>query len=619
MEHRFITIKNERFNKNCIRGQTYCKIMPRKKTVLMEYTNEKGSKQIRKLGFVDKEEIYELIYKGNDINLNFCYVEDFSLVEYREKYRNKDNIKTRRDIPVYIKKIDAHGAFFSKWDLSNATFEEKADFSNSIFDKKAYFCNITFEKKVDFRHSTFGESVYFKRLIFREKADFSNSTFKADSDFRHSIFMGNANFNKSIFEKKTDFRHSTFKEKLDFRDSTFSKSVYFRNSTFGGKSDFRETIFDKKAYLWGVTFKEKADFWNSTFRGDADFNKSIFEKKIDFRNSRFEEKIDVKYSTFRGDADFSRSIFKEKANFRGSTFERKADFSNSTFKEEVDLNGNFNILVLTGCLNKTCMDISTYMSTKIRKLVMLNFKNLGNVYVDWRIAEEGIYNQSNTDFSQKSDQFQVLKENYNKLGQYVDEDKSYVEFKRCEMKGPIYKDQELPKEIITRVNSEEHCSNFLDKMVYMADWVQFWIKLAPKRPYEATKYVIRKIVFDKMGGFGTKPRNVLVSMIIVVVLFALLYSLVPGFDFNIGSTNEIHILGTKGKNVITHQLFSIQKGNISDVLNSFYYSGITFLTIGYGDIHPLNILTKIVSVIEGFLGIFLMSYFTVSFVRKLLR
>ena len=49
-----------------------------------------------------------------------------------------------------------------------------------------------------------------------------------------------------------------------------------------------------------------------------------------------------------------------------------------------------------------------------------------------------------------------------------------------------------------------------------------------------------------------------------------------------------------------------------------FASSITFFTIGYGECTPLGFL-KIISPIEGFTGVFLMSYFTVAFVRKILR
>ena len=45
---------------------------------------------------------------------------------------------------------------------------------------------------------------------------------------------------------------------------------------------------------------------------------------------------------------------------------------------------------------------------------------------------------------------------------------------------------------------------------------------------------------------------------------------------------------------------------------------ITLTTIGYGDWHPCN-WAKAAGALEGFLGVFVMSVFTVSFSRKILR
>lgn len=52
-----------------------------------------------------------------------------------------------------------------------------------------------------------------------------------------------------------------------------------------------------------------------------------------------------------------------------------------------------------------------------------------------------------------------------------------------------------------------------------------------------------------------------------------------------------------------------------NLMQAAYLSGITFTTIGYGDIAPTGLL-KIVAVIEGFLGIFLTSGFLVSLLRR---
>lgn len=51
---------------------------------------------------------------------------------------------------------------------------------------------------------------------------------------------------------------------------------------------------------------------------------------------------------------------------------------------------------------------------------------------------------------------------------------------------------------------------------------------------------------------------------------------------------------------------------------SFYHSAITFFTIGYGDFVPVGAI-RLFCGFEGFIRVFLMAYFTVAFVRKILR
>jgi len=51
---------------------------------------------------------------------------------------------------------------------------------------------------------------------------------------------------------------------------------------------------------------------------------------------------------------------------------------------------------------------------------------------------------------------------------------------------------------------------------------------------------------------------------------------------------------------------------------AFYYCGITFLTVGYGEYVPLGNIQWL-AILIAFSGVFLMSYFTVAFVRKILR
>ena len=101
---------------------------------------------------------------------------------------------------------------------------------------------------------------------------------------------------------------------------------------------------------------------------------------------------------------------------------------------------------------------------------------------------------------------------------------------------------------------------------------------------------VAKIFMYLFGSF-VKPKLILMYAALVYVLFAAIYSTMP-LTFKIGDSVSC-----------------------ISFINALYFSGITFTTIGYGDIVPVGF-AKYLSVIEGGLGIFLSSSFLVSLIRK---
>jgi len=100
-----------------------------------------------------------------------------------------------------------------------------------------------------------------------------------------------------------------------------------------------------------------------------------------------------------------------------------------------------------------------------------------------------------------------------------------------------------------------------------------------------------RLVLDAISGYGTKPFRMLVVILLTIVLFGTLYYFMPYLSYHGASTWIEHI----------------------------YTSGITFFAVGYGDLYPLNTITKIVSLVEAFLGVTATSYFLVLISRKVIR
>lgn len=87
------------------------------------------------------------------------------------------------------------------------------------------------------------------------------------------------------------------------------------------------------------------------------------------------------------------------------------------------------------------------------------------------------------------------------------------------------------------------------------------------------------------------PGRFLILGIIVLIIFSLIYT-IPVMQFS--TSGEIRSL---------------------NVFEALYFAGVTFTTIGYGDISPVGI-ARVASVLEGILGILTMNAFMVALLKK---
>lgn len=530
-------------------------------TVTIQFVDREGDEIKRKsYGLVDVNSIYEKIEKGEEINLNHAYVKNFSLTEYRKLHQLDERTA------IYIEKFSAENAFFdcsSLTDFSFVVFKSNCSFKHSVFAKG----NINFYKSVYHGLVDYSEVNFGKGNIDFDFSEFGNH----DTTFENAIFPSgdvrfvNCNFgdgtisfkNVNFGNGKVDFHFSDFGNGwINFDKSIFSgPEIDFRRISFGeGKVDFRRINFgDGHVHFDDGELKSgKMSFRSSKFgSGNLTFNNFNFgDSPIIFDNAYFGT---GKVSFFK--------CFAHTLSFKECQLDCYIDLRVSkVFKID-----------LTDVIVRDVLDLRKGTAkVELESFVLYDARVLGQIYIEWEENECNriIRDHQNVSYRDLSNQYRLLKENFNHLGRYNDEDEAYVEFKRFELRADLKEGVESNK-----LNS---------------------IWLYPKT-------IFSWLIFDKMGKYATDPIRVLISTTIIYVIFSLAYFILPMF------INAEIIQSVVHPDHMGHAL-----------TEAFYHSAITFLTIGYGDFFPSGHF-KWISAFEGWVGLFLMSYFTVAFVRKILR
>jgi hypothetical protein len=555
------------------------------KTAIVAFYNNVGEIIfIREYGYIGTRDIYDMIEKKEAINLDNCYVRNFSLTAYRMY------VCQEKKTPVEITSFSAKDTFFDSILTIDFSF---AEFKEGVVN----FDHVEFASgMVTFESAVFSNSgVNFAYAHFREgHSVFSKATFgEGDVTFKNAIFQaGEKDFQYATFGKGvTTFVSCLFGDgDISFVNVNFGDGdTNFKVAQFGhGKKDFRyskfglgELIFDRTEFGTGlVDFRtveikaDKVNFSRAIF-GDGDvlfeaieipkarvnFKKAIFGNGV--KNFELAECEDTKW-------------FFDRTDFGGGSI----TFLNSKFSE-LSLQGchldhyldlrvaKCDYVDLSDTIARDIIDLKPF-ETKVN-IHTINFSGMrliGRIYIDWNKnhVKDLIMRQENADDANRAEQFRVLKQNFNVTGQYTDEDKAYIEFKRFEAQSIL--------------------KNALKTNKYNSIWAY-------------PSYWFQKLVFDKMGLFATNPMRVILSVVIIYTFFGLLYTIVPSISH---------------ADIITS--FPDQK--LGPVGRGFYLAAVIFFTIGFGDYVPTGFL-RIFAGFEGFCGVFLMSYFTVAFVRKILR
>lgn len=544
------------------------------KTAVIGFFDENDKKvSVYKYGVLSKEEIFEKIDKGEDLNFNGAYILNFSLTDYRVDKGFDDSVY------ITLKNFSAKKAFFDcdvSNDFSYGRFEgDKTIFDSAIFGNGTNnFGNVDFgHGDVTFKKAKFGSgSTNFQSVQFGEGVvTFNNTNFGTGNLSFVDCNFGNGN---------VDFRQTYFGDgNIDFKFAKFAAGdVTFEKAAFGkGKKDF------KNVEMGGG----KIDFRRIDFNdGDVSFEGVEFGVgKVSFRSARFGhgEKSFEQADFAQGGAQFDLTNFGSGSVSFNLAKVDEVSFNGCALNCYIDLRfGECQSVNLSNTIVRDILDLKpTDEAVTIKIFNISGMRILGRIFIDWRAnnVHNLIYEQKETSLFQKAEQFRILKENFRNNGQYEDEDVAYLEFKRCESRAHL--EDAKSKGII---------NNILGHL----------------------NYYFQRYVFDYIGRYATNPMRVLANMLLSFCAFSLLY-----FIFSISDRLKEygHVVAGGAE---TLPLSDSHLTMLQAFGNSLYYSGITFFTIGYGDYFAYGCL-KPVAVFEGFSGVFLMSYFTVAFVRKILR
>jgi hypothetical protein len=136
--------------------------------------------------------------------------------------------------------------------------------------------------------------------------------------------------------------------------------------------------------------------------------------------------------------------------------------------------------------------------------------------------------------------------------------------------------------------------------------------------YRRLSQVNKKWSYSKLGdllawvscGYGVKPWNAAALAVVIILIFIPIYGLRGG----IRRSKENDEKDEKDEEDV-----SSGRKTWNAFVDAFYFSMVTFTTIGYGDLYPADRYRKVAVTIEGLLGWLILALFIVTLANVMIR
>ena len=417
-------------------------------------------------------------------------------------------------------------------------------------------------------------------------------------------------FNSSIFKNGyIDFSYSIFVNDLVFDDCTFnSTNLYFIGCNFkNNEFRFYNAYFvNANIYIHSSEFiNQETNFNFSNFKNTyfQFINNTCNNAELLFTDINENSLIDGEYLFIMNTLENSIIDFQ-------NTFLDKLLFYNMSFNTKTNLNICFaNYITIQQCINRDILIIGNEGYKNISNICLKDTINFGQIliknhfteklfkqqkkiYLDKSLnkGENDKYYKTNITFpislcdtsdEEKYMQFTVLQSNEETRGNSNLSDKYYLLARK-------YKNRSKISNKTIQILQLKNSKNKFNKSKYIIEFILIIFQII----LGVISYLIEKIILETLcGSYATKPYKFLLSVIMLILLFTQIY-LYFGID--------VMIFTTQSK-FINALLYSIQN-----------FFPVAIITQSSGTIH-------LITIFEEILGTIVLSLFTVSYTRKVIK
>ena len=311
--------------------------------------------------------------------------------------------------------------------------------------------------------------------------------------------------------------------------------------------------------------------------------------------------LKLEYNNFKK-CKFKDLIFKD-CIFNGNTFV-KCVFENVLFENcRFYKSENINIFL------DECIFINSVFKNSNLESIVFKDSRINNLKFIESTLENAIFSNMYISNNKISDcnckglkiidssieKFKFEDKNITKLDEYVfidtiKLDKKYK--KSYEEASKVYKN-------ISKKLKENNLVNHASEYYYLSKCIENKSLTGMDKAYSTMYWLL--------CGYGERPTYALITSLEIIFAFAFLYMFTG--------------LCIDGVNVSYGDIFSTgfpQRNMITDLMSCLYFSIVTFTTVGYGDITPINV-SVFLSGVEMFLGLTMTGIWTATLARKITR